>query len=135
MGRENGSFVRSHKRNRPTKYDPRTRPWYVLAKENPGLCVITTREPVYDLANFTETTQEIDLEQISEEAGRALLRVGGVQGTDVELEGAARDFGLHALALNLLAAYIHEIPGHRVSNAAESRILTCHWKKGNIHVV
>ena len=81
--------------------------------------MITTREPVYDLANFTETTQEIDLEQISEEAGRALLRVGGVQGTDVELEGAARDFGLHALALNLLAAYIHEIPGHRVSNAAE----------------
>ena len=26
MGRENGSFVRSHKRPRPTRYDPRTRP-------------------------------------------------------------------------------------------------------------
>jgi PAS domain S-box-containing protein len=36
MGRENGSFVRSHKRNRPTKYDPRLRPWYVLGKNNPG---------------------------------------------------------------------------------------------------
>ena len=36
MGRANGSFVRSHKRNRATKYDPRLRPWYVLAKENPG---------------------------------------------------------------------------------------------------
>ena len=36
MGRENGSFVRSHKRSRPTRYDPRTRPWYLLAKENPG---------------------------------------------------------------------------------------------------
>ncbi|HAA02995.1 MAG TPA: histidine kinase, partial [Syntrophobacteraceae bacterium] len=36
MGRENGSFVRSHKRPRPTRYDPRTRPWYVLAKDNPG---------------------------------------------------------------------------------------------------
>ncbi len=35
MGRENGSFVRSHKRARPTRYDPRQRPWYVLAKENP----------------------------------------------------------------------------------------------------
>jgi len=32
MGRENGSFVRSHKRGRPTAYDPRTRPWYILAK-------------------------------------------------------------------------------------------------------
>ena len=36
MGRENGSFVRSHKRAKPTRYDPRSRPWYSLAKENPG---------------------------------------------------------------------------------------------------
>jgi two-component system sensor histidine kinase/response regulator len=36
MGRENGSFVRSHPRARPTQYDPRVRPWYVLARENPG---------------------------------------------------------------------------------------------------
>ena len=36
MGRENGDFVRSHKRARPTRYDPRTRSWYVLGKENPG---------------------------------------------------------------------------------------------------
>jgi len=35
MGRENGSFVRSHKREQPTRYDPRERPWYRLAKENP----------------------------------------------------------------------------------------------------
>jgi len=41
MGRANGSFVRSHKRNRPTKYDPRLRPWYAVAKANPGDIVIT----------------------------------------------------------------------------------------------
>ncbi|KUG27385.1 hypothetical protein ASZ90_002763 [hydrocarbon metagenome] len=35
MGRENGSFVRSHKRSSPTPYDPRTRPWYQLAKDHP----------------------------------------------------------------------------------------------------
>lgn len=90
-----------------------------LAKENPGLCVITTRENVVDLADFPETTQQIDFEQISAEAGRAILRVGGVRGTDAELEEAARDFGLHALALSLLAAYIHEIPGHHISNAKD----------------
>ncbi|TAK65439.1 MAG: toll/interleukin-1 receptor domain-containing protein [Bacteroidetes bacterium] len=90
-----------------------------LAKENPGLCVITTREPVVDLADYSTTTHQIDLEQISPEAGRTLLRVGGVQGTDIELEKAARDFGPHALALNLLAAYIHEIPGHHISNASK----------------
>ena len=27
MGRENGSFVRSHKRAKPTRYDPRKRSW------------------------------------------------------------------------------------------------------------
>ncbi len=41
MGRENGSFVRSHPRPRPTKYDPRQRPWYIQAKQNPHKVVIT----------------------------------------------------------------------------------------------
>jgi tetratricopeptide (TPR) repeat protein len=90
-----------------------------LARQNQGLCVITTREAVADLASFPETTQQEDLEQISAEAGRALLRVGGVQGTDAELEQATSDFGLHALALNLLAAYVHEFPGHHISNASK----------------
>ncbi len=35
MGRENGSFVRSHPRARPTQYDPRQRPWYELAISQP----------------------------------------------------------------------------------------------------
>ena len=41
MGRENGSFVRSHKRAKPTRYDPRARPWYILGKENPGVVMRT----------------------------------------------------------------------------------------------
>jgi PAS domain S-box-containing protein len=41
MGRENGSFVRSHPRAKPTRYDPRTRPWYTVAKENLGIVVRT----------------------------------------------------------------------------------------------
>ncbi|MDH4136761.1 MAG: toll/interleukin-1 receptor domain-containing protein, partial [Anaerolineae bacterium] len=89
-----------------------------LARHNPGLCLITTREAVADLELFPETTHQEDLEQISAEAGRALLRVGGVQGTDAELEQAARDFGQHALALNLLAAYLRGIPGHFIANAS-----------------
>jgi tetratricopeptide (TPR) repeat protein len=101
-----------------------------LAKENSGLCVITTRESVIDLNDFSETVQQIDLEQISAEAGRALLRVGGVKGTDAELEQAANDFGLHALALNLLAAYIYEIPGHHISNASEIPDLDVPLKEG-----
>jgi hypothetical protein len=101
-----------------------------LARENPGLCIITTRENVTNLSDFPNTTQQIDLEQISAEAGRALLRVGGVQGTDAELEQASRDFGLHALALNLLAAYLHDIPGHHISHAAEISNLDVPLEKG-----
>ena len=41
MGRENGSFVRSHPRNRSTQYDPRDRPWYIMAIEQPGETLIT----------------------------------------------------------------------------------------------
>jgi len=89
-----------------------------LARHNPGLCVITTRVAVADLVPFPGTTLEKDLEQISAQAGRALLRVGGAQGTDAELEQAARDFGQHALALNLLAAYLHQSPGHFIADAS-----------------
>lgn len=41
MGRENGAFVRSYPRARPTAYDPRDRPWYILAKEHPGTVSVT----------------------------------------------------------------------------------------------
>ncbi len=54
MGRENGSFVRSHKRERPTRYDPRERPWYGAVKKNPKMAVRT--EPYPSL-----TTQDINI--------------------------------------------------------------------------
>jgi len=41
MGRENGSFVRSHPRAKPTEYDPRDRPWYKASKANKGEIVRT----------------------------------------------------------------------------------------------
>ena len=87
-----------------------------LAKQNNGLCVITTREKVAELEPFKTGVMQLDLEQISKRAGRALLRVGGVQGTDDELEGASEAFGNHALAVSLLATYLHAIEGHHVSH-------------------
>ena len=90
-----------------------------LARQNSSLCVVTTREAVADLTPFQETICQEDLELISAEAGRALLRVSGVSGTDLELEAAARSFGNHALAISLLGVYLHEIPGHHISNASE----------------
>jgi tetratricopeptide (TPR) repeat protein len=101
-----------------------------LARDNPGLCLITTREKVADLEAFPTTTRQLDVEQISAEAGRALLRVGGVAGTDAGLEEASRGFGLHAFALQLLAAYLSDVPGHHISNASQIPDLDVPLEKG-----
>jgi len=101
-----------------------------LARNNNGLCVITTREQVAELANFDKNTLQRNLDQISKEAGRALLRVGGVQGTDAELEAASEQFGNHALAINLLASYLHGIEGHHISNAKNIPDLDIPEEKG-----
>ncbi|MEM9670686.1 MAG: TIR domain-containing protein [Pseudomonadota bacterium] len=77
-----------------------------LVVENAGLCVITTREPVKEFADFPDTTHEVDLEQLTKEAGRALLRIKGLRAADDVLEEVSEAFGNHALALNLLANYL-----------------------------
>ena len=50
-----------------------------LAKDNPGLCVVTTREQLVDLEEFAASkVLHKDLDQVSRLAGRALLRgLGG----------------------------------------------------------
>ena len=101
-----------------------------LARNNNGLCIITTREEVTDLSPYPETTCRRDLEQVSAEAGRALLRISGVQGTDAELEAATREFGNHALALTLFGVYLRDIQGHHISHASDIADLDIPDEKG-----
>lgn len=78
-----------------------------LAQRNLGLVIITTRLAVDDLEDFKgSTAMEIDLENLSPEAGAAVLERLGVNGTDEEYKEAARDFGGHALALTLMGRYL-----------------------------
>ena len=52
-----------------------------LAASNTGLCVITTRMPVADIADHERTSAlRRDLEQLSSDAGAKLLRALGVTG-------------------------------------------------------
>jgi len=83
-----------------------------------GLCVITSRQRVTDLDGFPAVATTRDLEEIDSKAGRALLRVRGVRGSDSALEKVARDFGCHALAITLVASFIQEVTGHPASAAA-----------------
>lgn len=72
-----------------------------------GLCIVTTREKLTDLAdkkNFT--VKELELEHLSHECGAELLKHLGVKGREKEILKAAAEYDGHALALTLLGQYI-----------------------------
>ncbi len=78
-----------------------------LAAFNTGLCLITTRLPVADIADHERTSAlRRDLEQLSSEAGAKLLRALGVKGEEEKLRSASDEFGGHCLALTLLGSYL-----------------------------
>ncbi len=71
----------------------------------PSLCVVTSREPIKDLAERSdETYQEIRLGELGPPEGAALLKELRVQGTDDELRQAVADVRGHALSLAVLGA-------------------------------
>jgi hypothetical protein len=78
-----------------------------LAAFNTGLCVITTRTPVTDIADHEQMSAlRRDLDQISSDAGAKLLRALGVKGDEAELRSASEEFCGHCLALTLLGSYL-----------------------------
>jgi serine/threonine protein kinase len=78
-----------------------------LAAFNTGLCVVTTRIPVADIADHEHTSVlRRDLEQLSSDAGAKLLRALGVKGQEAELRSASDEFSGHCLALTLMGSYL-----------------------------
>jgi hypothetical protein len=80
-----------------------------LAAFNTGLCVITTRTPVADIADHEQSSAlRRELEQLSSDAGAKLLRALGVKGDEAELRTASDEFTGHCLALTLLGSYLSD---------------------------
>jgi protein kinase-like protein/NACHT domain-containing protein len=78
-----------------------------LAAFNTGLCMITTRLPIADIADHERTSAlRRDLEHLSSDAGANLLRALGVKGDQAELRSASDEFNGHCLALTLLGSYL-----------------------------
>jgi hypothetical protein len=78
-----------------------------LAAFNTGLCVITTRTPIADIADYERSSAlRRSLEHLSGDAGAKLLRALGVQGGEAELRNASDEFHGHCLALTLLGSYL-----------------------------
>jgi serine/threonine protein kinase len=78
-----------------------------LAAFNTGLCLITTRIPVADIAEHEHTSApRRDLEHLSSDAGAKLLQALGVKGDEEKLRIASDEFNGHCLALTLLGSYL-----------------------------
>jgi NACHT domain len=78
-----------------------------LAAFNAGLCLITTRLPVADIAEHERSSApRRDLEQLSSDAGARVLRALGVKGPEAELRSASDEFSGHCLALTLLGSFL-----------------------------
>ena len=78
-----------------------------LAAFNAGLCVITTRLPIADMADHERTSApRRELEHLSSDAGARLLRAMGVKGDEAALQSASQEFHGHCLALTLLGSYL-----------------------------
>lgn len=78
-----------------------------LAPFNSGLCVITTRLPIADIADHEHASApRRDLERLSSDAGAKLLRALGVHGDEADLRSASEEFTGHCLALTLLGSYL-----------------------------
>ncbi len=81
-----------------------------LAADNPGLCLVTTREHLKNIESHA-TTEEQKLDKLVKEAAIALLRHLQVVGTEAELEAASKDAGGHALTLQLLGRFLADAHG------------------------
>jgi predicted ATPase len=81
-----------------------------LAAFNKGLCVITTRMPVADIADYERTSApRRELEQLSGGAGAQLLRALNAKGDEEELRRASDEFNGHCLALTLLGSFLADV--------------------------
>ena len=89
--------------------------------EHRGLCLVTTREPLTDLADFERrpdaawgSVLHVDLGNLTAEAGAALLHHAGakragaaeIKADDAELLASSRKVNGHALTLNLLGRFL-----------------------------
>jgi len=94
-----------------------------LARENPGLLVITSRQQLPELAGHA-SPQVIDhaLDELDEQAGVELLTSLGVYGRSADLKAAVNELGGHALSVTLLGTYLSAVCGGDVARRDTMRL-------------
>jgi tetratricopeptide (TPR) repeat protein len=105
-----------------------------LAAFNRGLCVITTRTPVPEIADHEGTSAlRRELDQLSSDAGAKLLRAHGVKGEEAELRSASDEFGGHCLALTLLGSYLTDAYHGDIRRRSEVSARLAHDVRQGVH--
>jgi hypothetical protein len=105
-----------------------------LAAFNKGLCLITTRTPVADIADHEHTSApRRNLEQLSKDAGAKLLRALGVKGHEAELQNASDEFSGHCLALTLLGSYLTDAYSGDIGRRKEVSEHLAHDVRQGVH--
>jgi NACHT domain-containing protein len=105
-----------------------------LAAFNTGLCVITTRTLIADIADHERTSAlRRDLEDLSSEAGAKLLRALGVKGDEAELRTASDEFSGHCLALTLLGSYLTDAYHGDIHRREEVSVRLAHDLRQGAH--
>lgn len=91
-----------------------------LAAQNHGLCVVTSRLALVELGGFAgKTVQHVPVDQLTPEAGGALLEDLGVVGKRAQLFEAVREYRGHALSLTLLGTYLKEVKNGDITRRTE----------------
>jgi len=78
--------------------------------EHDSFCLVTSRAPLMDLEEYT-TYLHRDVDRLSPQDGRELLRKLDIQGKDEELDRVVADWDGHALTLSLIASYLRDHHG------------------------
>lgn len=82
-----------------------------LARNNPGLVVVTSRQPLPEVENFPNGVADVALEQLNRSAGAGLLKRLGCWGKREDLENASDEADGHALTITALGGYIASVEG------------------------
>jgi serine/threonine protein kinase len=105
-----------------------------LAAFNTGLCVITTRLPVADIADHEGASAlRCDLEHLSSDAGAQLLQALGVKGSEAELRSASDEFSGHCLGLTLLGSYLTDAYNGDIRRRKEVSERLAHDVRQGVH--
>ena len=79
-----------------------------LARENPGLVVVTSRQPLPETAKIARVHNH-SLAKLAPQAGAALLKRLGCWGAATDLEAASDEADGHALLITALGGYIEAV--------------------------